>query len=122
MDTNHYKIKLEEEKDRLELELSKIAKPNPENPDDWQTKPEDLNIMVADKNELADVFEESANREGIERELEDRLNGIKAALKRIDDKAYGVCEIEGCPIEKKRLEANPEATTCMKHAGQTEQT
>lgn len=122
MDTNYYKIKLEEEKDRLETELSKIAEPNPQNPDDWQTKREDLNIMVADKNELADVFEESANREGVERELEDRLNKIKAAIKRIASETYGVCEVEGCPIEKKRLEANPEATTCIKHAGQNEQT
>ena len=121
MDLNHYKIKLEEEKDKLELELSAIAKPDPGNPDDWQTQPDDLNIMVADKNELADVFEESANKEALERELEDRLNRIKAALKRIENKAFGVCDVEGCPIEPKRLEANPEATTCMKHAGQTEQ-
>ncbi|MFC1751521.1 TraR/DksA family transcriptional regulator [Patescibacteria group bacterium] len=119
MDTNHYKNKLEEEKSKLELELSKIATPNPQNPDDWETKPEELNVMIADRNELADVFEESANKEALEKELENRLNRIKAALKRIEDKTYGVCEVEGCPIEKKRLEVNPEATTCIKHAGQT---
>jgi len=116
MDTKYFKTKLEEEKNDLEKELSKIAHQDPQNPEDWKTNPEELNVRVSDQNELADVFEESANKEAIEKELETRLNKVKDALKRIKENKYGTCEKSGCPIEKKRLEANPTATTCIKHS------
>jgi RNA polymerase-binding transcription factor DksA len=117
MDTNYFKTKLEEEKTKLERELSRIARRDPQNPEDWKTKPEDYNIIVSDKNELADTFEESANKEALEVELEDRLNFVNEALKKIEENKYGVCEAGGCPIEKKRLEADPAAKTCIKHSG-----
>jgi len=115
MDIKHFKTKLEEEKKKVEEGLSKIAHQDPKNPDDWKTNPEELNVMTSDRNELADVFEESANKEAIEIEMEDRLNKIKSALQRIEDGAYGICK-EGCKIEEKRLEANPAAETCIEHA------
>lgn len=99
----------------MEQQLSGIAKLDPENPEDWKTTKEELNVMPADKNELADIFEEAGNRDALERELEDRLNEVKGALQKIEDGTYGKC-IDGCKIEKKRLEANPAATTCIKHA------
>jgi len=116
MDINYFKTKLEEEKNELETELSKIAERNPENPEDWKTKPEELNIMISDQNELADVFEETQTKEAVEIELENRLNKIKVALKKIEDGKYGKCNLGNCLIEEKRLEANPSATTCIKHA------
>jgi len=115
MDTNHFKTKLEQERLGLEQQLSEIAKLDPENPEDWKTSKEDLNVMPADKNELADIFEEAENRDALERELEDRLNEVREALQRIENGTYGKCE-EGCEIETKRLEANPAATTCIKHS------
>ncbi|MBU1178989.1 hypothetical protein KKB69_01455 [Patescibacteria group bacterium] len=115
MDTNYFKTKLEEEKAKLEKELSLIAHRDPQNPDDWKTDPERLNVMVSDKNELSDVFEETTNKEALEQELEDSLNKIKDALQRIEDGTYGVCK-EGCKIEEARLRANPSAETCIKHA------
>ncbi|MBU2633360.1 hypothetical protein KJ751_02535 [Patescibacteria group bacterium] len=115
MDTKHFKTKLEDEKKKLEEGLSKIAHKDPKDPDNWETDPEELNIMASDKNEVADVFEESANKEGVEIELEERLNRVKVALRRIEDGTYGVCK-EGCKIEEKRLEANPAAETCIEHA------
>lgn len=116
IDVNYFKTKLEQEKQGLEEELSNIARRDRRDPDDWKTTPEDLNIMPADQNELADVFEETFNKEAIEVELEERLNKVKAALKRIDEGNYGICEVDGCKIEEKRLEANPAAATCIKHA------
>ena len=116
MDNKYFKEKLEEEKKRLEKELEPIANQNPRNSGNWETEPENLNIMPADINELADVFEENANKEAIEGQLEERLNEIKKALQKIKDEKYGICEIGGCKIEKERLEANPTATTCIKHA------
>jgi len=115
MDIKYFKTKLEEEKRKLEKNLSRIAKPDPEDPGDWKTTRDELNVMVSDKNELADVFEESANKEAVEMEIENRLNMIKEALQRIENGTYGTCE-QGCKIEEKRLEANPAATTCIKHS------
>ncbi|MDD5033064.1 MAG: TraR/DksA C4-type zinc finger protein [Candidatus Pacebacteria bacterium] len=116
MDTNYYKEKLEEEKKRLEEGLLKIAKPDPEEPGDWETTPTDLNIMASDKNEIADVFEESITKEAVESELEERLNDVKDALKKIESGAYGVCETCGEKINEERLKAEPAAKNCIKHA------
>ncbi|PIS13578.1 MAG: hypothetical protein COT67_01040 [Candidatus Tagabacteria bacterium CG09_land_8_20_14_0_10_41_14] len=116
MNIEYFKNKLEEEKTNLEKHLSRIARQNPKDPEDWQTNPENLNIMNSDPNEQADVFEESASKEAVEKEIEDRLNEIKSALRKIEDGTYGICEKGGCKIEKKRLEVNPAATTCIEHA------
>ncbi|MFH1979099.1 MAG: TraR/DksA C4-type zinc finger protein [Patescibacteria group bacterium] len=115
MSEKHYKEQLEKEKKMLEKRLSGIAQPNPDIPGDWQTKPEDLNVLVSDPNELADIFEESANKEALEVEIEDRLNKVKAALQRIKNGTFGKCK-EGCEIEEKRLRVNPAAETCIKHS------
>ncbi len=119
MDIKHFKTKLEEEKSKLENELSKIAKPDTQDPEDWKTERSDLNVMTTDRNEMADVFEEAENKESIEFELEERLNKIKSALKRIKEGTYGVCK-DGCKIEKERLEANPAAETCINHSKTTQ--
>ena len=39
---------------------------------------------------------------------------IQEALKRIDNGAYGICEICGEEISEKRLEARPVTTSCIK--------
>jgi len=41
------------------------------------------------------------------------LHIIEAALARIEDGTYGVCESCGQPIGKMRLQAFPRATLCM---------
>jgi DnaK suppressor protein len=41
------------------------------------------------------------------------LADIDAALRRIDDGSYGVCERCGQPIAEGRLEARPTAATCV---------
>lgn len=48
-----------------------------------------------------------------EREL---LKEIDAALARIEDKTYGVCEATHKPIGKRRLRAKPWARYCIEHA------
>jgi RNA polymerase-binding transcription factor DksA len=50
-------------------------------------------------------------------QLEAEINDLDAALKKIDEGRYGVCEIGGEPIEPERLEAMPGTRTCIKHAG-----
>ncbi|MBI2618048.1 TraR/DksA C4-type zinc finger protein [Candidatus Kaiserbacteria bacterium] len=115
IDTAYFKTKLEQELRTLTHELTSIAEKNPENPKDWEAKGGGLDIQQADPNERADAIEEYETNVGVLKEVEVRYNDVKAALKRIEDGTYGVCEAGGEPIEKERLEANPAATTCTKH-------
>ena len=48
------------------------------------------------------------------------VSEIIAALKRIDEGTYGICEGTGNPISRARLEANPWARYCIEHASQLE--
>ena len=45
--------------------------------------------------------------------LADRINRLTAALERIDDGRYGICDVCGGAIEGPRLAALPEAVTCL---------
>ena len=111
----HKKI-LEEEKTKLEAELAQIAHKNPKDPSDWEPKAPDMNPMMSDQSEMADVFEEMEIQAGLEYQLEERHKKVSAALKRIEDGAYGICSVCKKPIEEKRLKANPIAKNCIKHA------
>lgn len=102
---------------RLEGELSHVGKRNPENKADWEATPEPFDPGVMDPNEKADRIEEFEERSSVEATLEEQLNNVKAALSRIENNSYGICEIDGSPhpIEERRLEANAAATTCIAH-------
>jgi len=52
----------------------------------------------------------------IEEHEEQLLSEIDAALKRMEDGTYGICEVDGTPIEFERLQALPWARTHIKHA------
>jgi len=111
-----FKKKLEEEKVKLEGGLSLVARKSPTNPEDWEVKAPDLQPMVSDQSEMADVFEELESQAGLEYRLEERLKKVNAALKRIENGSYGLCAKDGEKIEEERLEANPLADTCISHA------
>ena len=116
----HFQEKLEEEKKQLENELSRVGRKNPEVAGDWEAVPEDLNVETSDTGELSGAFEEMENRSAIENTLEERFILVSKALDSIKKGTYGVCasqEGKAHPIESKRLEANPAATECIKHAG-----
>ncbi len=51
---------------------------------------------------------------------EGTLGNIEAALERVEDGTYGVCEECGVKIPKKRLDAIPYATMCIRCASQLE--
>ena len=46
----------------------------------------------------------------------EQLTEIDAALARVADGTYGICEVGGEPIPPARLEARPTARTCVEHA------
>ena len=114
MDTNKYKTALMEERKRLEEELGGVAEK--EN-GDWVPTPPPNIEHEADPIDAADAIEEYAERVGIEGPLEERLRGVNAALKAIEDGTYGMCNVGGTshPIETERLDANAAALTCVLH-------
>lgn len=115
IDTQKYKKMLESELGTVEGELKTLGRRNPSNPQDWEAMPSKMDTDSADENLTADNIEEFESNTAILKQLETRFNEIRGALKRIEEGTYGKCEIGGEPIEEKRLEANPAATTCMKH-------
>ncbi len=100
---------------KLESELKTIGRINPSNKKDWQATPAKFEVEKSDRNEVADTIEEYEENSAILRELEIRLNQVKAALSRMEQGKYGIDEIDGGPIEKERLEANPAARTNIKN-------
>jgi DnaK suppressor protein len=76
--------------------------------------------MTLDTNDLPDEMDLASSEylQSFEFRLRGRekslLSKLDLALKKIDDGTFGVCEICEEPIGKKRLEARPETTLCIK--------
>jgi RNA polymerase-binding transcription factor DksA len=115
IDINYFKDKLEEDLVLIEKELNEVGRKNPDNKNDWEAEPADMNTDSADPNETADNIEEFEGNTAVLKELEARSNDIKDALAKIEGGTYGICEISDEPIEEERLIANPAARTCKKH-------
>ena len=113
--TKRFEEKLRTELQTVEKELKTVGRKNPSNPADWEAKPDKMDVMPADSNEVADAIESYEENTGILKQLEIRFNEIKKALEKIDGGTFGVCETCREPIENERLEANPAATTCKAH-------
>jgi RNA polymerase-binding protein DksA len=67
--------------------------------------------------DVADMATDNYDRElniGLASNEQQLLNDIDVALKRIEDGTYGVCEIYGTPIPKKRLLAMPYTRLSMR--------
>ena len=114
MKMKRIKEKLGEEQKRLEPEMGSVGRKNPGVPGDWEAVPSETG-MESDLIDQADVVMSHEANAAILADLEARYNSIVSALKRIETKKYGKCEVCGAPIEEARLEAEPAATTCKKH-------
>ncbi len=114
MDTAPFKKRLEEEKIRLESEMGSVGRPNPLVPGDWEPIPTERGTE-ADIIDQADVVVSREENTAILADLEARYDYVLAALKRIEDGVYGVCEVGGEEIEEARLGADPAASTCILH-------
>lgn len=74
-------------------------------------------------NHLADTATDTYERElgeGLEEDAERVLGEIEAALGRIEDGTYGICEVCGREIDPGRLEAVPYTTLCIEDARRLE--
>lgn len=115
MDLNYFRKKLEDERDRLENQLKSVGQKNPAIAGDWESKKPEFNAQVSDENEMADVFEEFETDASIEAAIENQLNEVKNALRRIEEGTFGKCIMDGKPIDPERLEANPSSARCVQH-------
>jgi DnaK suppressor protein len=76
--------------------------------------------MTLDANDLPDEMDLAASEylQSFEFRLRGRekslLTKLDLALKKIEDGSFGICEICEEPIGKKRLEARPETSLCIK--------
>lgn len=102
LDIQYFKDKLEEELEQVATELGDLGH-------------EDIDPTATEKDEIADRFEEQAEHQSESGTLIKRRNELQAALERIKNGTYGICEEGGEEIDQERLEANPAARTCSMH-------
>lgn len=115
IDTEHFKKKLEKELSTLETELKSVGHVNPDNPKDWEPSSGAVDVNASDAADIADNIESYESNTAILKPLEKQYNDVKLALEKVRKGTYGICEVNGEPIEKERLEANPAARTCLAH-------
>ena len=104
IDTAEYRKRLEDEKARLLHAVGFLEKENPGS------------ISEELDNHLGDTAGAMFDRElddGLEEGAKDTLAEIDAALQRIEDGTYGICENCGKPIGAERLAALPWARLCI---------
>ncbi|MBT3539254.1 hypothetical protein HOF40_03550 [Candidatus Parcubacteria bacterium] len=98
------------EKAKLENELSKFTKKNPNVEGDFEaTYPE-----YGDKSdENAQEITQYLTNKPLEMQLEKMLRDINKALKHMEEGSYGMCKYCDEPIEEKRLQARPTSGACV---------
>ena len=98
----------------LEEELADHGKPVGEG-GEWEGSSESEG-EEADPVDAADNIEELATNVPLVSELQKRRKAIKSALRKMKDGTYGTCDECGEDIDVARLEANPAAAMCIRHA------
>jgi DnaK suppressor protein len=107
------RVRLVEEHDHLETQLASIVE------ESFAATQSVMSGDVGLDDEPADAGTATFEREkdlSIENNVLDLLRKIDGALKRIDEKTYGLCVRCGRPIEKARIKALPYAELCIKDA------
>jgi DnaK suppressor protein len=99
------------EKDRLERDLEKIARPIDKRDGEYETNFERIG---EDKDDNATEVEQYADNLPVETALENNLKDVIEALEKMEKDAYGLCENCQQEIDIERLKINPSAKTCIK--------
>jgi DnaK suppressor protein len=72
----------------------------------------DLGNDVDGLDEVTDQAEEFGTNLGVREALEERLENVQDALRKIEHGTYGVCESCGGKIEEEILSIDPESALC----------
>jgi DnaK suppressor protein len=105
LDLEHFRKRLLEERARIRQEMEEIAE-----------ETQELDEAAEGAEDRGDVAELDARNFVDQRLLKDlsaELEEVEAALHRIEEGAYGICEKTGRPIPVERLEAYPAARTVV---------
>ena len=114
IDTSEYRQKLEEERARLTAAAESLGHEGSGSLSD-----ETGELATGGENHLGDTASATYDREldeGLEEGVQQTIEDIDAALKRIEEGSYGVCEICGEPIGAERLSAIPWTRLCIDDA------
>jgi DnaK suppressor protein len=108
IDVARMKQLLEAKRAELERNMAGLSEayPEPEGSIEIDEGPRDL------EDRSIDVQETQQEREILDNE-QDLLAQVNAALQRIEQGTYGICDNCGQPINEKRLEALPWAALCL---------
>jgi DnaK suppressor protein len=105
------KERMDEEKIRLEDELSKFAHRNTKAVDsDFEA---DFPNIGDKEDENASEVAQFSDNLSLEDELEKALRDVEAALDLYEAGSYGVCKYCKQEINEKRLEARPTSSSCI---------
>jgi len=118
-DLEKYRVRLTQEKERLEVELQEI-----EDRTARISENERANELSAYEDHPADLASETFEREkdlAIGESVEGLLNQVLIALEKVDRGTYGICDACNRPIKKARLNALPFATLCVECQDRIEQ-
>ncbi len=105
------KESLLKEKEELENNLGRIAKPASDKEGDYEPTFEDIGRDIDDNITEVEQFTDNLP---VEITLQKKLQDVLEALERMDKGTYGVCENCHQEIDIERLKANPSAKTCIK--------
>ncbi|MEI7425424.1 MAG: TraR/DksA C4-type zinc finger protein [Candidatus Moraniibacteriota bacterium] len=102
---------LAKEKNDLEENLTRIARPIDKEKGDYETVFENIGTDREDNTTEVDQYTENLP---IELTLEKKLQAVILALDKIAQGTYGFCENCQKEIDIERLRVNPSAKTCIK--------
>lgn len=106
------KQSLEQEETRLKTMLGRIANPTGGTDGGFEAKHEEFGSKEDENASEVEAYETNLAEE---RDLEEMLRKVQGALVRIKKGSYGICAVDGEEIPRERLEAAPEAETCVRH-------
>lgn len=109
---DRYRARLLKEKDRLQLELGHIHAENKGVAESEAAQPADQNFEDHMGDAATDLFDRERDL-SLERNVEDLLAQVDAALSRIDEGTYGICNACGRSIDELRLKAIPYTDFCL---------
>ncbi|MFZ2975181.1 MAG: TraR/DksA C4-type zinc finger protein [Candidatus Moraniibacteriota bacterium] len=104
------KAMLLNEKEDLEKNLGRIAKPINKEEGDYETSFEELGD---DKDDNATEVDQYSQNLSVENSLEKQLQNVLDALEKMEKGTYGKCENCDKDIPLERLRVNPSARVCL---------
>lgn len=104
------KSQLLKEKEELEKNIGRIARPVDKEEGDYETTFDDIGN---DRDDNATEVDQYSDNLSVETTLEKKLQDVIDALERMENGTYGICENCQKEISIERLKANPSAKTCI---------